>query len=158
LNAWQNGNYYSNSTQANVIGTTGATFYLTGVQLEVGTVATPFEWRQAQTELALCQRYYARLAGFSGNYVGFGSGHATSTTAGYAFIKYPVTMRGYPTVAFSNVAVYDTAARAATAGATQYGLDTCRVAIAATGLTLGYGFVLCGNNNAAAYVSLDAEL
>ena len=41
-----------------VVGTSGATFYITGVQLEAGTAASPFEYRQYGTELALCQRYY----------------------------------------------------------------------------------------------------
>jgi hypothetical protein len=43
-----------------VVGTNGATFYITGVQLEVGTQATSFEYRQYGTELALCQRYYQK--------------------------------------------------------------------------------------------------
>jgi hypothetical protein len=44
----------------NVVGTSGATWYITGVQLEVGSVATPFEHRQYGQELALCQRYYEK--------------------------------------------------------------------------------------------------
>jgi hypothetical protein len=41
-----------------VVGTNGATFYITGVQLEKGSTATPFDYRPYGTELALCQRYY----------------------------------------------------------------------------------------------------
>jgi hypothetical protein len=58
LNAWQNGNLGSTSSAFNWIGTSGATFYITGVQLEVGTSATGFEYRHIQQEYALCQRYY----------------------------------------------------------------------------------------------------
>jgi hypothetical protein len=45
------------SNQTNLMATNGATFYITGVQLEVGTQATSFEYRQIQQELSLCQRY-----------------------------------------------------------------------------------------------------
>jgi len=43
-----------------VVGTNGATWYVTGVQLEVGVTATSFDYRPYGTELALCQRYYER--------------------------------------------------------------------------------------------------
>jgi hypothetical protein len=56
--AWAGATYTSATGATSVVGTNGATFYLTGVQLEVGTVATPFERRQFGQELALCQRYY----------------------------------------------------------------------------------------------------
>ena len=54
------GNYLQPSGTVSVVGTNGATFYITGVQLEPGTVATPFERRSYGQELALCQRYYQK--------------------------------------------------------------------------------------------------
>lgn len=52
-----------------LLATNGATFYITGVQLEAGTVATPFERRSYGQELSLCQRYYYKLDGF--NFAGY---------------------------------------------------------------------------------------
>jgi hypothetical protein len=59
-NAWAGANYQGVTGQTNLIATSGATWYLTGVQLEAGSTATPFERRQFGTELALCQRYYQK--------------------------------------------------------------------------------------------------
>ena len=58
--AWVAGNYTSATGATSVVGTSGATFYITGVQLEVGSSATGFEYRNIGTELALCQRYYEK--------------------------------------------------------------------------------------------------
>jgi len=56
--SWSTGNFLATSASVDWIATNGATFYITGVQLEPGTVATPFERRSYGQELALCQRYY----------------------------------------------------------------------------------------------------
>jgi hypothetical protein len=56
--AWAGATYRSATGATNVSATNGATFYITGVQLEVGTQATSFEYRQYTTELQLCQRYF----------------------------------------------------------------------------------------------------
>jgi hypothetical protein len=56
--SWGAGNIVQATGDVSVVGTNGATFYITGVQLEVGTQATSFEYRQYQQELSLCQRYF----------------------------------------------------------------------------------------------------
>ena len=97
--AWQTDFLTRTSATVNVAGTSGATFYITGVQLEVGSVATPFERRPYGTELALCQRYYFRIKGSetsSNNTGAYGNGLSQSTTAGRSTITFPVPMRTFP--------------------------------------------------------------
>ena len=76
--------------------TTNATWQLTGVQLEVGEQATPFEHRSYGEELALCQRYFTKIrTGWSGD--------ATNTEAYRAFYQNPVEMRATPTATWTNI-------------------------------------------------------
>jgi len=75
--------------------TDGATFDITGVQLEVGSVATPFEHRSYGDELARCQRYYYKIQ--PGTSHSFGLSFNRSTTLCQAFASFPVTMRTDPT-------------------------------------------------------------
>jgi hypothetical protein len=61
--AWASGDYQSATGATSVVGTNGATFYITGVQLEKGSTATSFDYRPYGTELRLCQRYYETSRG-----------------------------------------------------------------------------------------------
>ena len=76
--------------------TNNATFEITGVQLEVGSVATDFEHRSYGQELALCQRYCQKLGASNGTYDCMGTGNAISS--GYGFVAYRLlrTMRATP--------------------------------------------------------------
>ena len=85
--SWYTANYRSVTGETQLVGTSGATFYITGVQLEVGSVATEFERRPYGTELMLCQRYYQQKAGF-----------VVTTSSIYQAIHFPVAMRSPPTI------------------------------------------------------------
>jgi hypothetical protein len=81
--------------QTNVIATNSATFYVTGVQLEANTNATPFEYLQYEQQLALCQRYYYQWNTTSANnFLMFAMG--VGTTALYGIVPFPTTMRSNP--------------------------------------------------------------
>jgi hypothetical protein len=98
--AWAAGNYLSATSATSVVGTNGAIFYITGVQLEKGSTATSFDYRPYGTELALCQRYFYIVGGTSGER--FGCGPAYSAT-GAVIIggTHPMQMRTTPTLSLS---------------------------------------------------------
>ena len=95
--SWAGAGYYSATGATSVVGTSGATLYITGVQLEKGSTATSFDYRPYGTELQLCQRYYWRMIGGAGGFDPVGSGVSQSTTIARIVTKFPVTMRTYPT-------------------------------------------------------------
>ena len=97
-NTWAGANYTQPTGSTSVVGTNGATFYITGVQLEIGTSATPFERRLYNQELANCQRYYWMLApNQSGNRpIGTWSYLLSNYIEGY--LQYPVKMRTVPSL------------------------------------------------------------
>jgi len=148
-------------------GTAGAADYyeITGVQLEVGSVATPFKTYAGtiQGELAACQRYYWRQTGQA--YLTYGTGSAQDTRYTNIVVNNPVAMRTVASaIEYANLAVFD--------GQTIVGSPTAIVLLGnnssqlvsyvqfdKTGSVGQYRpYVLLNNNNAAGYLGLSAEL
>ena len=97
MDAWKT---YSGSSQGTDMASTwltagASTFDITGVQLEVGSVATDFEHRSIGHELALCQRYFYKIVGTDSDMAAFGFNYSASDH--YFNIEFPVPMRDYPT-------------------------------------------------------------
>jgi hypothetical protein len=99
-NAWQAGDLYSLSGNVKLISNAGATFYITGVQLEKGSTATSFDYRPYGTELALCQRYYEVLIGDTGAVNLAGTQRSASNLFSTWFFK--VQKRAQPTVSLTS--------------------------------------------------------
>jgi len=95
--SWANQNVESATGAVSVVGTNGATWYITGVQLEVGSVATPFERRPFGTELALCQRYFYRQTSDGSTTNFYAMGIETTTSAAGLGGNFPSPMRTVPT-------------------------------------------------------------
>jgi hypothetical protein len=162
--AWVAAGFLPSATGAtSVVGTNGATWYITGVQLEVGTQATSFEYRQYQQELALCQRYYEKQStiGSGGSQADFGSGLQNSTTSAYFYAKFNVTKRATPTATFSNILVTDhtTYGTPATLASIGKGYDTVLLYATMSAVGAQYRPALLGvSDNTVAYVDFSAEL
>jgi hypothetical protein len=160
--AWASANYVGVTGQTNIVATSGATWFITGVQLEVGSTATSFDYRPYGTELALCYRYYWNLA--KGDTAAIGNGCYHGTTQVRTYVNFPVTMRTEPSlVATSGSSYYQmelsgtsdqfnsfTIYRSAVNGAIIYNASE----ISGTNLAAG----TLNNNNASASVSFSAEL
>jgi len=147
--------------QTNIISTNGATWQVTGVQLEKGSTATSFDYRPYGTELNLCMRYYNKVTfnifapGFSDTSAGFRCAYA-----------YPVQMRGIPTLETTGTGS-DYGIRSAGVSfincnavptITGPGNSTTRIdASVASGLTTGYGGFL-GSSGSSTFLGFNAEL
>lgn len=92
--SWAAGNYLSVTGATSVVGTNGATFYITGVQLEVGSTATSFDYRDYGRELMMCQRYYQQVGNVGTIWTGDGNAYRNTTSLS-------VTMRAAPTASIT---------------------------------------------------------
>ena len=148
--------------------TAGATFDLTGVQLEVGSVATPFEHRSYGEELALCQRYYQRRGAtpaMSGSYYAMMGDGMFWDNADTAFInfEFPVDMRAAPSVEsggtfrlVGNGTSYTGISSFVVQWPTTYGM---RINASGSGYpATKNACFLQPNNNSSSYIAFNAEL
>jgi hypothetical protein len=157
--AWDGTNLLSVTGATNLMATNGATFYLTGVQLEVGTVATPFERRLFGQELALCQRYYERFG--PGYRVNFATTANTSSTQTVGVVRWRVQKRASPTVSVggnwrtlganqgtsTTLSIVESVAEGALA-----------IGTVASGYTQGQANVIQSNDDNNGFVEVSAEL
>jgi len=168
--SWVSG-FFTGSTGSVQTNTTGSsTFYLTGVQLEVGSVATAFTRAGGtiQGELAACQRYYFRYyPGASGKSFGV-VGQVYSTTAAFCVLTFPVELRIRPTAIEQSGTAADY--RLTSSNLTETvcsavpsydGWTSSRAAVfygtVASGLTAGSATVF-GSSNSSGYLGWSAEL
>jgi hypothetical protein len=164
--AWSANNYVSATGAVSVVGTSGATFYITGVQLEVGSQATSFDFRSYGTELALCQRYFLAFKGSdaANNYTRIAIGPCSGSTQGFGMRYLGVAMRAAPTsVTYSgSVAVYDGISLLAITALSLDGAGTYNTVYfawtVASGATSTHYYDLLINNSSPSYVFLTAEL
>jgi hypothetical protein len=138
-NAWAAGAYYAPTGATSVVGTSGATFYITGVQLEAGSVASPFERRDYGRELMMCQRYLPAVIAES-TLDSLSSAVITSTTAAYVTLKHPVTARTRPTGVTASAANIITVSGASVTSAIAFnnaGTEYTTLVLTSSGLTTG---------------------
>jgi len=164
--AWAAGDYRSATGATSVVGTSGATFYITGVQLEKGSTATSFDYRPYGTELALCQRYCPAwsVSGASSNFPFAGQCYAS--TAAIFTAPYPVQPRvaatgittsgtfavipaNYGTSAAGTVAIYGTGTNLSTFALNVTG---------SSGLTIGNATSLQSSSATSLIIATGCEL
>jgi hypothetical protein len=150
-------------------GTAGANDYfeITGVQIDIGSVALPFRTYAAtiQGELAACQRYYWRASGSQGVNSTIGTAQASSTTGGRGYVTFPVTMRVAPTsvdysaIAMNEISAAYTATSLTLVGSGLENPNTAAIQIGtASGLTQYRFYAITINNSASGYLGFSAEL
>jgi hypothetical protein len=149
--------------QVNAANNTSNNIYLTGVQLEVGEKATPFEHRSYGDELARCQRYFRRFCEGANYAAAPGSGTGTSSTVAFHNVHLSPEMRAVPTVSFSNLRNDDvTTGTAVTALSLTTSMSSTEAvflqATSASGLTQHRPYHLLANNTSSAKLDLSAEL
>ena len=162
--AWAGADYRSATGATSVVGTSGATWYITGVQLEVGTQATPFEFRHYSHELQMCQRYYWQMVSGTTIEVMI-NGYNYQSTQWESVVTYPVEMRTVPTITFTATNTYTHRLSATSPSSISYyyadstwARSQMLIYAVFSGLTQGQGAGLCSYNGRVAGFYFNAEL
>jgi hypothetical protein len=147
--SWQGAALLGATGATSVVGTNGATFYITGVQLEKGSNATSFDYRPYGTELALCQRYYQILGDASSDSVGYATNTSAAAQSMYITISYPVAMRTAASATVATFLVANTGQPTVLAGASSLTFSV---------LSIASGRVAARSGTVAKPIELFAEL
>jgi hypothetical protein len=145
----------------NIASSTDNEFFITGIQMEVGSQATPFEHRSYGEELALCQRYYYRfLAGTTYPAIGIGSAYDTSNVR--LVFQHIVPMRTNPSLSTSGSwRNFDDGTHSVSSiskSTNESNAHMSSLSFSASGMTAGNAYVVSVNNDTDADLELDAEL
>jgi len=146
--AWGSGDIFSSTGATSVVGTSGATWYITGVQLEVGSQATPFQHVRISEQLQECQRYFQKISSIDAV-----SQYTVGQSAPTFNFAYPTPMRAAPTITLTSPA----------GGVVNNGTYTQRNITADSynfyvGSSSGGGHSGIGHNGQPASITLEAEL
>jgi hypothetical protein len=160
--SWVAAEKFRTSGNATLISTLSNTWYVTGVQLEAGSTASPFEYRSYGVELALCQRYYWKVKGSDGPFCTVSSGVSTAGTSARHHVPFLVTMRTQPTLSIGGaVYCYDGGNLTITSLSVLAGLNGALVDFTGSGggATTGRGSVTnLGGSSANEFFQASAEL
>ena len=158
--AWTASNHYATSNQVNWFDSTSNNLYLTGVQLELGSSATPFEHRSYGDELARCQRYLQHHQAQTA-WAPFGNGQAIGTTSVEVFIPFIKTMRAQPTITEYLAGCSDganTVLDVTGTGAIYWTTQGTNITFTVSGATQYRSYSVLSNASSDGYLRLDAEL
>jgi hypothetical protein len=159
-NSWVATNTFKASGSVSLCATNGATFYLTGVQLEAGSVATPFERRHYGQELALCQRYYYRTIDAQSN-TALMIGGVENVSSAVVSMRHPVDMRATPTITLgSGIRFYSAATSGITPtiGGNRSTIQLAAFQLAISGGTAGQAGYIYNATNSNSYIEVAIEL
>ena len=160
---WSGSQFVCGTSQVNTMDNTANNFYLTGVQLEVGSVATDFAHEDIGTTLQKCQRYYFDWTATIANEI-YGTGQNDNTTQCIWAFNYPTTMRAAPTFGASAAATFTLAGKGAATVCSAVGSDrlnvtNCRIVHSvSSGLTAGECYNIQRDGTDATYLTWTAEL
>lgn len=160
--SWTASDKRSVTGAVSVVGTNGATFYITGVQLEKGSTASSFEYRDYGTELVRCQRYFTRFGGVAG-YTAFGSGMWRNTTTPNIIMGLPVTMRTTPSCTISSPSNFFVSSGSSNVTPSAINLDqgsptSLMIDATYSSGTTGQATRMFGANSTSATIDVSAEL
>jgi hypothetical protein len=156
--AWQAGGYLGATGAVAIANTNNATFYITGVQLEKGSIATSFDYRPYGTEFNLCQRYYSALPD-TGAQNGLGAGVCLNSSLFYFVAVYPVPMRTAPSFTSTGTfqVIVTTGYTPSSVTLNAAGTTSAALVAAISGVTGGNGGFIRGGGSACS-LNFSAEL
>ena len=161
LNQWDAvSRRWSENQSTLVTSTPGATWDITGIQFEVGSVSTPYEHRSYGEELALCQRYCHVINTGGVNYAHIAIQAGDSSGESFAYIDFPQTMRAFPSLTSSATSTFYLSFFTASGGPNinNSGFHGCTLQFTGSGGTAGKTGRLLSNSTNVAELIFDAEL